>query len=340
MRVAVLGAGGDHKTEASIARAARALGHSCRLVNVVGLSRYAGPLAGRAVAWLTDAFSPDFVLLTRHAILAGEPALRRALRGRNAVFWYFDLRPKPEVLALGRLVGRMCVTYLTQVERYRAAGIPDVRFLPQGVDPERDAPAARAPSALHCDTSFVGSGPYPHRYEVLRAVAAVSRLQIRGPGWEGAPADLPVAGGPVRGDRLAQVIRGAAISLGASAYPEQDTDRASASNRMWKILGCGGFYLGPYVRDIEHFAEGGRHCDWYRSPAEAAELVRHYLAQPDLRRRIAEAGRAHALRHHTYASRLALLLAGRAYELTGAFSDNGVVPVLERPDAGHPLDGP
>ena len=144
----------------------------------------------------------------------------------------------------------------------------------------------------------------------------------------------------MHGNRLAQVIRGAAISLGASAYPEQDADRASASNRMWKILGCGGFYLGPYVRDIEHFAEGGRHCDWYRSPAEAAELVRHYLAHADVRRRIAEAGRAHALQHHTYASRLELLLAGRAYELTGAPSNQGVVPELERPDAGHPLDGP
>jgi hypothetical protein len=342
MRVAVLGAGGDHKTEASIARAARALGHRCRLVNVVGLSRHAGPLAGRAIAWLTDAFAPDFVLLTRHAILAGMPALHRALRGRNAAFWYFDLQPQPQpqVLALGRLVGRMYVTYLAQVERYRAAGIPDVRFLPQGVDPERDVPAAEAPSAFHCDTSFVGSGPYPHRYEVLRAVAAVSRLQIRGPGWEGAPPDLPVVGGPVYGHRLAQVIRGAAISLGASARPEQDADRASASNRMWKILGCGGFYLGPYVREIEHFAEGGRHCDWYRSPAEATELVRHYLAHPDARLRIAEAGRAHALRHHTYASRLELLLAGRGYELTGTPSDERVVPELERPDAGQPLDRP
>jgi hypothetical protein len=67
--------------------------------------------------------------------------------------------------------------------------------------------------------SFVGSGHSSYRYDVLRAVAGVSRLQIRGPGWDQAPADLPVAGGPVHGRRLAQVIRGAAISLGASSYP-------------------------------------------------------------------------------------------------------------------------
>ena len=338
MRIVVLGAGGAHKTEASILRAARSLGHACRLVNVVGWSRYAGPLAGRAIRYLSDAFEPDFVLLTRHAILAGEPALRAILRGRDGAFWYFDPQPRPAVLALGRLVGRMYITYLGQVDDYRAAGIQQVGFLPQGVDPARDFPATTAPSDFLCDASFVGSGQYPHRYAVLRAIAAVCRLQLRGPGWEQAPEDLPVAGGPVHGRRLRQVIRGAAISLGASAHPEQDADRASASNRMWKVMGCGGFYLGPYVRGIESFAVGQRHCAWYHSAIDAAEQVRHYLASVDERRRIAEAGRAHALRHHTYAGRVELLLAGREYDVGPAPSDDPVVPELEHSDTRQPLD--
>ena len=150
--------------------------------------------------------------------------------------------------------------------------------------------------------------------------------------------DLPVAGGPVYGRRLAQVIRGAAISLGAHAFAEQDGGRASASNRMWKIFGCGGFYLGPWVEDMDCFAVGGRHCAWYRSPAEAAELARHYLDRPEERARVAADGRAHALRHHTYRDRLELLLTGREYELVRPISDHGVVAELERPDAGHPLD--
>jgi spore maturation protein CgeB len=313
MRIVVLGAGGARKTEASIVRAARSLGHACRLVNVVGWSRYAGPLAVRIAGYLTENFEPDFLVLTRHAIRLGEPALRSLIRGRNAVFWYFDPQPSERVLALGRLVGRMCTTYLAQVESYRAAGIPEVTFLPQAVDPELDAPADSAPHHLQCDTSFVGSGQYPYRYPVLRAVAAVSRLQIRGPGWGAAPTDLPVAGGPVHGRRLAQVIRAAAISLGASAHEEQDLDRASASNRMWKILGCGGFYLGRYIEGIETFATDGLHCAWYRDTEAAATLTRHYLAQPEERARIAAAGRAHALGNHTYAHRLALLLEGRGY---------------------------
>lgn len=315
MRIVVLGAGGARKTEASIVRAARSLGHPCRIVNVVGWSRRVGSLSDRVSSYLTDEFQPDFLILTRHATRLGESALRAMLRGREAVFWYFDPQPNSDVLALGRMVGRMCITYLAQIEFYRTAGIDRVEFLPQGVDPCRDVPAAFALPWERCDTSFVGSGQYPYRYAVLSAVASVSRLHIRGPGWQNAALGLPVAGGPVYGRRLARVIRGAAISLGASAHPEQDSDHASASNRMWKILGCGGFYLGQYVRDIERFAADGVHCAWYSNPGHAAELTRYYLAHPDERAHIARAGRAHALAHHTYAHRLMLLLQGTGYPL-------------------------
>ena len=192
MRVAVLGAGGAHKTEASIVRAARALGHEGRLVNVVGWSRWAGPVAGRAIRALVDRFAPDFVIVTRHAILAGEPALRALFRGRQRAFWYFDLQPKPQVIALGRIAERMYVTSYSQVDAFRKAGIPSVEFLPQGVDPERDVPASIIRPELVCDTSFVGSGHYPHRHAVLRAVADACRLQIRGPGWDHAPWQIAV----------------------------------------------------------------------------------------------------------------------------------------------------
>ena len=315
MRIVILGAGGAKKTEASIVRAARSLGHSCRLVDVVRWRRYAGSWSGPLVSYLTHSFEPDFLLLTRHAVELGEPALTRLLRGREAALWYFDFEPREKVLSLGRMVGRMYVTCLPHVDYYHRAGVEEVRFLPQGVDPAHDIPADTAPPQYHCDASFVGSGQATHRYGVLRAVAAVSRLQIRGHGWKTAPADLPVLGGPVYGSRLRQVIRGASISLGANSQPAQDTERASVSNRMWKVLGCGGFYLGRRVDDIESFAKDGVHCAWYRDEANAAELTRHYLSQPEARDRIARAGRAHALSHHTYAHRLGLLLDRKEYPL-------------------------
>jgi spore maturation protein CgeB len=292
----------------------RSLGHTCRLVNAVtwtqNLGRFAAPLLLRQI----ESFEPDVLILGRHAILLGEQRLNRLLRGRYSAFWYFDLRVPPiqDVLTLGRMVDAMFTTYLPQVETYRGLGVPNVMHLPQGMDPELDRPARWIPRRYRCEVAFIG-GNSPHRNTILRAMAEAYDLQIRGPGWRKAPPDLPIAGGPIYGKAYARAVGGAAISLGASSLPAQTSQVASASNRMWKVMGCGGFYLGEWVQGIEAFGQDGVHCAWYRHPEEAIELVRYYLDHRDERIRIAEAGRRHALEHHTYAHRVRLLLEGRGY---------------------------
>jgi hypothetical protein len=313
-RILILGAGGRHKTEDAIARGARHLGHTARVVDVAGLARRLGTLGLAVADRRAHAFAPDFVLCTRHAHLLGAERLRALFAGRDTAVWYFDATPRAEVTALARLAGTLYVTYLAQVPAYQRE-VPAVRFLPQALDPGQDRPATRIPAAYLCDASFVGSGPFPHRWPLLRAVAAACRLQIRGPGWRGAPGDLPVAGGEVRGRAFAKVVAGAAVNFGANAVPAQDLDRASASNRMWKILGCGGFYLGQRVPDIEGFARDGEHCRWYASVEEAVAITRWAIDRHDDRVAIARAGRAHALAHHTYAHRVALLVEGRGYDV-------------------------
>lgn len=312
-RIVILGAGGARKTEDALARAARSLGHASRVVNVVGWRRRLGPLGPAMVERLTENFEPDTILVTQHAWSVGDARLRRLFAGRRSAFWFFDFAPHPGTLDLARAVDVFYTTYRGQVDAYRALDIRDVRFLPQGLDPDRDCPAPPV-ERYACEVSFVGSGGYPHRWQVLRAVAGVARLQIRGPAWEGAPADLPVAGGPVYGRTFSQVVASAAISLGAHALPAQVHDDASASNRMWKILGAGGFYLAEHVPGIERMAQGGVHCAWFRDAGDASAQVRHWLAHPEARARIAAAGRAHALANHTYAHRMATLLSGADYD--------------------------
>jgi hypothetical protein len=313
----VLGAGRKHKNERAIARAVAGLGHPVRLVDVVSWTQNLGPLA---LPWLerrVAGFEPDIVILTRHAIRLGEVRLRRLLLRRRSAFWYFDLRtpPLPEVVRLGRLVDTMYTTCVPEVETYRRAGIARVLYLPQGMDPEVDRPAAEVPEAYRAEVAFIGNGRHPHRLPVLRAVAGAARLQIRGPGWESAAGMLPVAGGPVYGVEYARAVAGAAISLGINAVAEMSRLTGSASNRMWKVMGCGGFYLGEWVEGMDAFAREGEHCAWYRTADEAVAQVRRYLADPAERARMAEAGRRHALAHHTYAHRVGLVLEGRGYDL-------------------------
>jgi hypothetical protein len=300
----------------SIVRAARALGHLCRLVDVAGWRRRLGGLADALVRRLAEGFQPDAVIFTRHARHLEPDQIGGLSAGRAGGVWYFDYAPTlaPELLDLARAAGRLFVTCRSQLDAYRAAGISQVFFLPQAMDPAYDRPASRVPSRYRCDLSFVGSGQYPDRHDLLRRLAGVGRLQVRGPGWEDV-AGLPVAGGPVWGRRFARVVAGAAISIGAHAIAGQETQLACDSNRIWKVLGCGGFYLGAWQPGSGDFARNGEHCAWYRGADEAVALAERYLGSARERTEIAAAGREHALRHHTYAHRLSLLLEGRGHTI-------------------------
>jgi spore maturation protein CgeB len=111
------------------------------------------------------------------------------------------------------------------------------------------------------------------------------------------------------------VVAGAAISVGAHAVAGQERQAACDSNRIWKVLGCGGFYLGAWQPGADEFARDGEHCAWYRDRDEAVALAESFLAAPDRRAAIAAAGREHALSDHTYAHRLRLLLQGRGHTM-------------------------
>jgi glycosyl transferase family 1/uncharacterized protein DUF3880 len=318
MRLLVLGGSGPDRTETAIVRAARSLGHPCLLLDPARWRRRLGPLAAPLVRQVADAFGPELVLLTRHAIGGGEPALRQLLGRRRSAFWFFDASvPLPEeAVRLARLADTTFTTCVFQLEAFERAGAAEVRHLPQGADPVRDRPCGQARRRFHCDVSFVGSGQFSRRHEILRAVGGAARLHVRGPGW-GEAAGLPIVGGAVRGRAFPEVVRGAAISLGINSTTLPPTERGGAtSDRLWRVLACGGFYLGEHVPGVESYAADGVHAAWYRDTDQAVALVGAFLADPERRMRLAAAGRTHVLAHHTYAHRLPLLLEGRSYTNT------------------------
>ncbi len=318
MRILIVGAGGRERSEASIARAAHALGHEAQVLDALGWRRRLGEASRAVLRWQGERFDAELVLCTRHAVAAGERALRDLVRGRRSAFWYFDaVTPLPErVVALARQVDEVYATYGYQAEAFHALRLKSA-FLPQGADPELDQPVASAPPEYACDIAFVGSGQYARRHALLADLARAFRVQVRGPGWEAQRAALPVAGGVVRAAEFARVARGAALMLGIDALEAQRAElRGGTSNRLWRVLAAGGCFLGEYVDNVEGFVRHGVHALWYRHPADAVELARRALADPTERARLAEAGRAHVLAHHTWAHRLERLLAGQGYSST------------------------
>ena len=314
-RLAILGAGAPHNDEVAYARAASRLGVEARVFDVLRWHRRLRSLAPPVLERQIERFEPDFILCTREARRLGSARLGRLFRNRTTAMWHVDIAPQDGVLDLARQCGTLYITYSSQREWYRAQGVPVVKFLPQAMDPDRDVPATATHAEYQCDVSFVGSGPYPYRWPLLRAVANEYSLQIRGPGWQGVESGLPIVGKSVHGAEFARVVAGASVSLGANSFVEQETQYASASNRMWKIFGCGGAYVGPHVRGIEQFAQEGEHCRWFRSPEEAVSQIRELLADPAARSAMAERAHTHALAHHTYDERMRMLLSCDEYPL-------------------------
>src|SRR6478609_1781626 len=103
MRIVILGPGKSRNAESGIARAVRSLGHEARLIDVVRLRQWLGPLAFPLIERLADSFEPDLVLASRHAWPLGALRLKRIFKGRRSAFWFHDPEPQPGVIDLARL---------------------------------------------------------------------------------------------------------------------------------------------------------------------------------------------------------------------------------------------
>lgn len=83
------------------------------------------------------------------------------------------------------------------------------------------------------------------------------------------------------------------------------------NERTFKIPLCGGFEVVDNVACIRKYFSAGQEIAIADTPAQWTEMVRHYVAHPEERAPIVEAGRARALREHTYHNRAQQMIAIR-----------------------------
>lgn len=62
------------------------------------------------------------------------------------------------------------------------------------------------------------------------------------------------------------------------------------SQRIWDVLGCGGFLLTNYQMELPEYFEIGTDLEAYETPAELREKIAYYLAHDDVRMQIADNG--------------------------------------------------
>ena len=312
LRVAVIGRSRRWDVERWIHRALVRAGHVATLVD----DRRAFHLLGRraAGAWVrarVKAFRPDRLIIAK-AIGVPVDVLRDLCAAVPSVMWYRDLRvpPDPAILERAACVDTTFLTAGGQAPLFEAAGARRALFLPDGVDPDVDRPGARLP-AYACDVAFIGSAGDEHRVAFLRRIARRFRVRTWGRGWESIAREVGWMGGPAYGDDIGRICASARIVLGLDrGFQAREQVWGYTSNRLWRVIAAGGFYLGPSAPGLREFVRDGEHCALYDNEEHALALIERYIEDDAERDRIRAAGRAFVLAHHTMDHRIHNLLTG------------------------------
>src|SRR5262245_14651916 len=160
-------------------------------------------------------------------------------------------------------------------------------------------PAIRDPGALSeaerrrlgAPVGFIGHYEPETERLLLAVVRTGIEARVYGGGWEVATADGPlrraIEGRLVWGDEYARAICAFDVNLGIVSK----WNRNHTASRTFQIPALGGFLLHERNELVTKYFEEGVDAEFFDSDDELLEKCRHYLAHPDERRRIADAGR-------------------------------------------------
>ncbi len=304
MRIAFFGKSKRHtRTTTYIARALEREGHALLWVNERKRMRWLGRrAASRFTRRQVERFRPELVLIHANDV---QPDTFAAIVGRQpiAVFtpdcWTLPL--DRALLDLARRADLLLTVARGQIPDFLAAGVPRAEFLAEACDPDAHFPAPKPRADFVSEVAFIGktnagSPRLAARSALVVKVCGQFDAGVYGSGWE------PLGITPRRHDVYPREYREICTSAGIVLGRDWTTQCAGyTSNRTWFTLGCGGFLLTSYSPGLESLVANHRQLVWYRSDEECLELIAHYLARPEERRRIAAAGRAYVLAHRTYA---------------------------------------
>jgi spore maturation protein CgeB len=192
------------------------------------------------------------------------------------------------------------------VSELRAAGCSKVIFVPNSFDPDthRPIPADHLTQRFHAPVSLVGTFEAERAASLRKLAEAGLPIRIWGSFWKEwgrPPAGVIVEGRDVIGDDYARVISASDINLCFLRKINRDLQ----TTRSVEIPAAGGFMLAERTEEHLDLFEEGVEAEFFGSDEELIDKCRYYLAHPDHRKRIAEAGRFRCVKsHYDYRSRL------------------------------------
>jgi hypothetical protein len=307
--------------ESGLRSAMRRQGHQVLLLD----DRRLRQRIGRRLAncWLlrrAQAFRPERVIFFKNHDLDLD-VLREIASGIDSVMWYRDLNvpPDPAILLRAREVDTTFITAGGQTGLWQAQGVKRALWLPNAADRDTDLPVPPAP-AFACDIAFMGRGISPgndrSRAELLVRLSQRFRVRVWGQQWEPWAQQLNWDGSAAYGADFARVCASAkiVIDIQPALWARAAYDELYSSNRMVKVMSCGGFSLSQGAPGIQKLFRDGEHCAWFASDDDAIAQIEKYLYDHDLRNRVRETGRDFVYAHHMLDNRVHNLLTGEPYQ--------------------------
>lgn len=100
---------------------------------------------------------------------------------------------------------------------------------------------------------------------------------------------------------LPNVFQGSLINFNQSSLQSA----GALNQRVFDVPACNSFLLTDYYPSLENLFEPGKEVACYKNIDEIDELIRMYLDDEKLRKKISEAGKKRVLAEHTYKHRAA-----------------------------------
>lgn len=290
---------GQSTEYAAFVPALRRLGHEVRHFESWNRGMYhdLGDL-NRKLLQTVDDFRPDVVLTVQMFFELWVETLE-LIRDRGdiaTVSWATDDSWKYREVSrfIGHSYTAMTTTYDYVVPRYHADGIRNVLLTQWAVSSDWLLEPLPAQECRY-KVSFVGAA-HGDRPEMVRRLQDIGiEVICFGHGWPN---------GSISAEEIPRIMRDSVISLNFPNSKGADQIKA----RTFEVPGAGGFLLTGNAPGLDRFYHSGNEIAVFDDFDGLVSAIRHFLAHPEERDRIARAGHARTRAEHTYEHRMAELL--------------------------------
>lgn len=227
------------------------------------------------------------------------------------------------------------------IDAIRKAGAANVHYLPTACDPVIHAPVSLTPeerARWGSPISFVGAG-YHNRRQTFASLAHLP-FKIWGTEWPACkPFDrlIQEAGRRLTPEEYIKIFNSTDINLNLHSSNERDGVDPTGdfiNPRTFELAACGVFQLVDERSLLAEVFEAGKEVATFSTVAELKDKISYYMEHPEEREIIARAGRARALKDHTYEKRLEQMLEiiyGASYQqLRQRASENPWVEMIRK----------